>query len=116
MQGVGTRGLGVFDLIHEVDASFTICNEVGEQYHTFQIPDFDVFHEPGTNKNGGVLVVIGKYLKACKLETKLQNTLVIDTMGLSESLRIIHIYWQKSQKKRYSRAKPIHTKKYNHFW
>jgi hypothetical protein len=40
-----------------------------------QIPDFNMFHEEGTNKNGGVAIGIGKHLKASKVETKLRNTL-----------------------------------------
>jgi hypothetical protein len=103
---LGTRGLEVLDLIHHVDASFIICTEVGEQYHSFQIPDFNVFHEEGTNKNGGVLVAIGKHLKASKVETRLQNTLVIDIMGLSEPLRIIGIYWPNSQKRDINELNP----------
>jgi hypothetical protein len=97
VQGLATRGLEVLDLIHLVDASFIVCTEVGEQHNTVQIPDFNMFHEKGTNKNGGVSIGIGKHLKACKVETKLRNTLVVDIAGLSEPLRVIGVYWPNSQ-------------------
>ncbi|CAF4478095.1 unnamed protein product, partial [Rotaria sp. Silwood2] len=48
-----------------------------------------MFHVEGTNKNGGVSIGIGKHLKGSKVETNLQNTLVMDIIGLSEPLRVI---------------------------
>ncbi|CAF4625812.1 unnamed protein product, partial [Rotaria sp. Silwood2] len=106
VQGLATKGLEVLDLIHQVGASFIICTEVGEQYNTFQIPDFNMFHEEGTNKNGGVSIAVGKHLKATKVETKLQNTLVMDIMGLNEPLRVIGIYWSNSQQRNIQELNP----------
>jgi hypothetical protein len=99
VQGFNSRGLEVVELIHKVDASFIICTEVGELWHTQQLPDFNIFHEGSTNKNGGVMIGVGKHLKASKVETNLANTLVIDIFGLNEPLRVIGIYWPNSQKR-----------------
>jgi hypothetical protein len=82
-----------------MEASFIICTEVGELWQNQQLPEFNVFHEKGTNKNGGVIIGVGKHLKASKVETNLENTLVIDIFGLNESLRVIGIYWPDSQKR-----------------
>ena len=65
----------------------------------YPIPDYNLFHEKGTNKNGGVVVAVGKHLKATKVETKMENTVVIDIFGLNEPLRVIGIYWPESQKR-----------------
>jgi hypothetical protein len=101
VQGLATRGIEVLDLIHKVDASFVICTEVGEKYSSLQLPDFNMFHEEGTNKNGGVVIVIGKHLKACKVDAEILNTLMVDIIGLlSEPLRVIGIYWPRSQKRK----------------
>jgi len=106
VHGLATRGEEVLDLIHQVDASFIICTEVGEQYNSFQLPDFNMFHEKGTNKKGGVSIGIGKHLKASKVETKLPNTLVVDIIGLSEPLRVIGVYWPNSQKRNINELTP----------
>lgn len=92
VQELATRGVEVLDLIHQVDAYFVICTEVGEKYSSLQLPDFNMFHEEGTNKNGGVVIAIGKHLKACKVDAEILNTLMVDIIGLSEPLRVIGIY------------------------
>ena len=99
VQGLNSRGLEVIELINKVEASFIICTEVGEAWRKCSIPDFNMFYEKGTNKNGGVIIGVGKHLKATKLETKLSNTLVLDIFGLNEPLRVIGIYWPDSQKR-----------------
>ncbi|CAM4977048.1 unnamed protein product [Rotaria socialis] len=80
-------------------AAFIVCTEVGDHYNTLQIPDFNIFHEKGTNKNGGVVIAVGKHLNATKVETTLQNTLIIDIIGLNEPIRVIGIYWPNSQQR-----------------
>ena len=42
---------------------------------------------------------IGKHLKGTRVETNLENTVVIDVLGLSEQLRIIGVYWPQSQRR-----------------
>ncbi|UJR07208.1 hypothetical protein I4U23_011496 [Adineta vaga] len=58
-----------------------------------------MFYEKGTNKNGGVVIVVGKHLKATKLETNMAKTLIIDIFGLNEPLCVIGVYWPDSQKR-----------------
>ena len=99
VQGLRSRSLEVTELIHQVEASFAICTEVGNLWHTQQIPDFKIYHEKGTNKSGGVIIAVGKHLIASKVETNMANTLVVDIFGLKEPLRVIGIYWPESQKR-----------------
>jgi hypothetical protein len=96
---LNSRSLEVLELINKVDASLIICTEVGELWHKCPIPDFNMFHEKGTNKNGGVAICVGKHLKASKLETKMPNTLILDIFGLNEPLRVIGLYWPDSHKR-----------------
>ena len=86
MQGFNSRALDVVELIHRVDASFVICTEVGNRWRTQRIPDFHIFYEKGTNKNGGVIIGVGKHLKASKVGTNIPNTFVVDIFGLNEPL------------------------------
>jgi hypothetical protein len=109
VQGLNARGLEVIELIHQMDTSFIICTEVGKLWNTQKIPDFNVFHEKGTNKNGGVMIGVGKHLKASKVETNLLNTLIIDIFGLNEPLRVIGIYWPDSQKRDINDVVPFIT-------
>jgi hypothetical protein len=70
---------------------------VGEQWHTQRIPDFNLFHEKETNQNGGVVICVGKHLKASKVEINMVNIVVVDISGLNEPLRVIGIYWPDSK-------------------
>jgi len=99
VQGLNSRSLEVIELVSKYDASFVICTEVGEIWYKSSLPNFNIFHEKGTNKNGGVIIGVGKHLKATKQETNLPNTLVVDICGLNEPLRVIGIYWPDSQKR-----------------
>ena len=64
VQGLNSRRLEVLELINRVNAAFVICTEVGELWYKCPIPDFNVFHEKGANKNGGVAIAIGKTPKS----------------------------------------------------
>lgn len=99
VQGLCTRSLEVTELINKVDASFIVCTEVGEIWNKHPLPDYKMFYEKGTNKNGGVVVAVGKHLKAIKIETRMDNTVVVDIFGLNEPLRVIGIYWPEKQKR-----------------
>jgi len=99
VHGLGSRSLEVIELINKVEASFIICTEVREIWDRHPIPDYNMFYEKGTNKNGGVVIAVGKHLKATKVETNMENTVVIDIFGLNEPLRVIGIYWPDSQKR-----------------
>ncbi|CAF5089683.1 unnamed protein product, partial [Rotaria sp. Silwood1] len=47
----------------------------------------------GTNKSGGVCVTIGKHLKGSRVSCNVENIVIVDVIGLSETIRIIAIYW-----------------------
>ena len=64
-----------------------------ENYGTLGIPHFNIFHEYGTNKSGGVCVAIGKHLRGSRIKCSIKNTVIVDVIGLSASIRIIAIYW-----------------------
>lgn len=99
VQGWGARSLEVTDLIYEQEAAIGVFTEVGELWNSSRIPHFNVFHQHGTNKNGGVNVAVGKHLRASRVDCVLENTVVVDVDGLSESFRLIAIYWPASQKR-----------------
>ena len=63
VQGWGSRSLEVVDIVYEVEASICVLTEVGELWDTSQISHFNIFHQHGTNKSGGVCVAVGKHLK-----------------------------------------------------
>ncbi|CAF4388660.1 unnamed protein product, partial [Didymodactylos carnosus] len=72
---------------------------VGELWKSFKVPDFVTFHQEGINHSGGVCVIVGKHLKATRVETNIKNTVIVDIVGLSEPIRVIGIYWPHSQKR-----------------
>ena len=98
VQGLNSRALEVIELIHKVEASVIICTEVGDAWNKSNIPDFKLFYSKGTNKSGGVVIGVGKHLKASQLEVKIPNTVIIDIVGLNEPLRVIGVYWPGSHK------------------
>lgn len=99
VQGWGARSLEVIDLIYKEEAAIGVFTEVGELWNSSRIPHFNIFHQHGTNKNGGVNVAVGKHLRATRIDCVLENTIVIDVDGLSEPFRLIAIYWPASQKR-----------------
>jgi hypothetical protein len=92
VQGWGTRALEVMDLVFKVDSSICVFTEVGELWNSFKIPHFNCFYQKGMNRNGRVVVMIGKHLKATRIEVDIENTVIVDVLGLSEPVRIIGIY------------------------
>lgn len=107
IQGWGSRSLEVMDLIYRVEAVIGVLTEVGELWNTSRIPHFNIFHQHGTNKSGGVSVVIGKHLRATRIDCSLENTIIIDVDGLTESVRLIAIYWPASQRRRLEDLEPF---------
>ena len=93
VQGWGARCLEVVDMVYRVETSICVFTEVGELWNTSKVPHFNTFHQHGTNKSGGVCIAVGKHLKAGRIKCDIENTLVIDVSGLSESVRVIAIYW-----------------------
>ncbi|CAF4634274.1 unnamed protein product, partial [Rotaria sp. Silwood2] len=99
VEGWGIRALEAVDLVYKTQASICIFTEVGELWNMSRLPHFNTFYQKGTNKNGGVCIAVGKYLKATRVEVNIPNTVVVDITGLSEPVRIIGIYWPASQQR-----------------
>ncbi|CAF2130799.1 unnamed protein product [Rotaria magnacalcarata] len=78
-------------------ASICVFTEVGELWNTSQIPHFNIFHQHGTNKSGGVSIAIGKHLKGSRIDSNIENAIIVDVDDLSETVRIIAIYWPAGQ-------------------
>jgi hypothetical protein len=97
VQGWGSRNLEVIEMVFKVEAAICIFTEVGELWNTSKIPHFNIFHQHGTNKSGGVIVAIGKHLKGSRIDFNVENTVIVDVYGLSETIRIIAIYWPAGQ-------------------
>ncbi|CAF4670023.1 unnamed protein product, partial [Rotaria magnacalcarata] len=97
VQGWGSRCLEVIDIVYKVEASICVFTEVGELWNASRVPHFNIFHQHGTNKSGGVCVAIGKHLKGTRIEINVENTVIIDVNGLSETIRVIAIYWPAGQ-------------------
>ena len=62
-------------------------------WNHYKIPHFNTFHQHGTNKSGDVCVAIGKHLKASRIDFNVENTVIVDVYDLSETTRIMAIYW-----------------------
>ena len=43
------------------------------------------------------MITIGKHLRATRIDTDIENTVIVDIHGLSEQIRIIGIYWPQGQ-------------------
>ncbi|CAF5136244.1 unnamed protein product, partial [Rotaria magnacalcarata] len=89
VQGWGTRALEVMDLIFKVDSPVCVFTEVGELWNSFKVPHFTSFYQKGTNHSGGVMITIGKHFRATRIDTDIENTVIVDIHGLSEQIRII---------------------------
>ncbi|CAF1411472.1 unnamed protein product [Rotaria magnacalcarata] len=97
VQGWGFRSLEVIDIVYKIEASICVFTEVGELWNTSQIPHFNIFHQHGTNKSGGVSIAIGKHLKGSRIDSNIENAIIVDVDDLSETVRIIAIYWPAGQ-------------------
>ncbi|CAF3943921.1 unnamed protein product [Rotaria sp. Silwood2] len=91
--------LEVVNLVYKVDASISILTEVGELWNSFSLPNFNTFHQQGTNCCGGVSIAVGKHLKATQVDVEIENTVIVDVSGLSDPIRIVGIYWPQGQKR-----------------
>ncbi|CAF4260937.1 unnamed protein product, partial [Didymodactylos carnosus] len=76
VQGWKSRALEVLHLIQKAEASLAICTEVGAYWDSFKLPNFNMFYQEGTNHCGGVTIAVGKHLKATKIDSNLENTIV----------------------------------------
>ena len=110
VQGWGTRALEAMDLIFKVDSPICVFTEVGELWNSFKVPQFTSFYQKGTNHSGGVMLMIGKHLKATRIDTDLENTVIVDVDGLSDQVRIIGIYWPQGQVRNLNDLRPFLVK------
>ncbi|CAM4813635.1 unnamed protein product [Rotaria magnacalcarata] len=97
VQGWGTRALEVMDLIFKVDSPVCVFTELRELWNSFKVPHFTSFYQKGINHSGGVMITIGKHFRATRIDTDIENTVLVDIHGLSEQIRIIGIYWPQGQ-------------------
>ncbi len=56
------------------------------------IPEKYTWKESIKNKNGGVCVAIGKYLKGSRIDFNAENTFIVDVNDFSETIRIIALF------------------------
>ncbi|CAF1503181.1 unnamed protein product [Adineta ricciae] len=97
VQGWGSRALEATEMIFKTDSSICVVTEVGELCNKFSIPHFHTFYQKRTNAKDGVIVTVSKHLKATRIEINIENTVIVDNVGLSEQIRIIGIYWPHCQ-------------------
>jgi len=69
-----------------------------------------LFIKKGTKHSGGVMIMVGKHLKATKTDIDLENTLISDVYGLSEQIRIIEIDWPDGQVRNLNDLRPFLVK------
>ncbi|CAF4474316.1 unnamed protein product [Rotaria magnacalcarata] len=91
-------------------ASICVFTEVGELWNTSQIPHFNIFHQYGTNKSGGVCIAIGKHLKGSIIDLNIENTIIIDVDGLSKTVKTIAIYSSVGETRILGELEPYITK------
>ena len=109
VNGWGSRSLEVIDIVYKIEASICVFTEVGELWNTSRIPHFNLFHQHGTNKSGGVCVAVGKHLKGSRINFDVENTVIVDINGISETVRIIAIYWPAGQTRSLEEFEPYIT-------
>lgn len=91
VHGWGTRALEGISLIFEVDSPVCVFTEVGELWNRIKIPHYTSFHQKGTNHSRGVMITIGKHLRATRIEVDIENIVIVDIHGLTEQIRVIGI-------------------------
>ncbi|CAF4907018.1 unnamed protein product [Rotaria socialis] len=106
----GTRALELMDLIFKVDSPICVFTEVGELWNSFKVQNFTSFYQKCTNHSGGVMIRIGKHLRATRIDTDIENTVIVDIHGLSEQIRIIGIYWSQGQMRNLKDVSPFSVK------
>jgi hypothetical protein len=92
--------------VYKIEASVRVFTEVGELWDGSRTPHFDIFHQQGTNKSGGVCIAIGKHVKGSRINFDVENTVIEDLNRLSETIRIIAIYWPAGQARVLEALKP----------
>ena len=97
MQGWGSRSSDVIDTVCKIDDSIYVFTEFGELWNPSRISHFNMLHEYGTNKSGGVCVAIGKHLQGLRIKFNVKNTVIVDLNVLSVPIRIIAICLNISQ-------------------
>ncbi|CAF0993425.1 unnamed protein product, partial [Adineta ricciae] len=107
VEGWGSRDLETIEMIANTDSSICVLTEVGEQWNKVSIPHFKTFYQKGTNLKGGVIIAVGKHLKATRVDIGIENTAIVDIEGLSERIRIIGIYWPQCQNRNLNDLKPF---------
>jgi hypothetical protein len=85
IQGWDTRAFEAMNLVFKTESSICVFTEVGELWNSFKIPHFISFYQKGTNRSEGVMVVIGKHLRATRIDLDLQNTVTVNVVSLSVS-------------------------------
>ncbi|CAF3869343.1 unnamed protein product [Rotaria sp. Silwood1] len=68
-----------------------------------------MFYQRGTNSKGGVVVAVGKHLKATRIDIKTENTVIVDIDGLAEPIRVIGVYWPHCQNRNMDELSPFVT-------
>ena len=106
VQGWGSRSIEALEITFKTDSQVCVFTEVGELWNTFKFPHFNTLYQKGTNHSGGIMIMIGKHLKATRIETDIENTLIVDITGLSKPIRIIGIYWPQGQHRNLNDLKP----------
>ncbi|CAF1336399.1 unnamed protein product [Rotaria sp. Silwood1] len=94
-----------------IDLMTRIFTEVGELWNSFTIPHFNIFYQRRTNSKGGVVVAVGKHLKATRIDIKTENTVIVDIDGLTEPVRVIGVYWPHCQNRNLDELSPFITGK-----
>ncbi|CAF2058326.1 unnamed protein product [Rotaria magnacalcarata] len=110
VQGWGTRALKALDLIFKVDSPVCVFTEVGKLSNSFKVPHFTSFYQKGTNHSGGVLITIGKHLRATRIDTDIENTVIVDIHCLSAQMIIKGIYWPQGQMRNLKDISPFLVK------
>ncbi|CAF3436627.1 unnamed protein product [Rotaria socialis] len=72
-------------------------SKIDDLWNTSRVPLFNIFHQHGTNNSEGVCVAIGKHLKGTRIEVNVENAVIIDVNGFSETIRVIAFYWPAGQ-------------------
>ncbi|CAF4901195.1 unnamed protein product [Rotaria socialis] len=60
-------------------------------------PISNSFYQKGTNSKREVVVVVGKHLKATRIDINIDNSAIVDVERLTEQIRIIGIYCPQCQ-------------------
>ena len=82
VQGWGTRAIETIEMMFKTDSSICILTEVGELWNSTPIPHYRSYYQRGTNGKGGVVIAVAKHLRVSRIETEIENTVIVDVDGL----------------------------------